>query len=359
MEVLVDGHCHSVLAGDLDRAGFERACTEAHLPPPAGVSYMDSHVGLAIRRWCAPALGLPPHAGVDDYLRQRELLGWQQVTSSLLRSAGLAALLVDTGLDGLLDVAALAGSAGAAVHEVVRLEQVAEQLAGAVDAGTFASAFAEALDRRVRGAIAVKSIVAYRSGLAVPAARPSPAEVRQAAGDWLRTGGRLTDPVLLHHILWSGVDTGRPVQLHTGFGDRDIRLPAADPALLQPFLAAVEPTGVPIVLLHCYPYHRQAGWLAQVYPHVYIDVGLTVTHLGTRAVGVLAEFFELAPFGKLLFSTDAYLLPELFLVGAAQFRHSLRRILDDWRRDDAVSAADAEWIAEQVCARNAQRIYRL
>jgi predicted TIM-barrel fold metal-dependent hydrolase len=201
--------------------------------------------------------------------------------------------------------------------------------------------------------------VAYRSGLAVAATRPSPAEVRHAAGGWLRTGGRLTDPILLSHILWTGVDTGLPVQLHTGFGDRDVRLPSADPALLQPFLAAAEPSGVPIVLLHCYPYHRQAGWLAQVYPHVYVDVGLTVTQLGVRAETVIGEFFELAPFGKLLFSTDAYLLPELFVVGAGQFRHGLRRLLDQWRGDDAVSAADAQKIAEQVSAGNAQRIYRL
>jgi predicted TIM-barrel fold metal-dependent hydrolase len=359
MEVLIDGHCHSVLAADLEPSTFELAITEASVPSPTGLSYLDSPIGLAIRRWCAPVLGLPPHAPVDDYLRQRSSMGWQQATSALLRSASLGALLVDTGLGGLLDLPALADAAGASVHEVVRLEHVAEQIADSVDAHTFASVFAETLNQRVRAAVAVKSIVAYRSGLAVSATRPAPAEVRQAAGGWLRAGGRLTDPVLLSHILWSGVDTGLPVQLHTGFGDRDVRLPSADPSLLQAFLAAAEPSGVPIVLLHCYPYHRQAGWLAQVYPHVYVDVGLTITQLGVRAESVIGEFFELAPFGKLLFSTDAYLLPELYAVGAAQFRRGLRRLLDEWRSDDAVSAADAERIASQVSAGNAQRIYRL
>jgi len=360
VEVLIDGHCHSVIAGDLDRAGFELACTEANLPSPEGLSYLDSQVGLAIRRWCAPALGLPPHAGIEDYLSRRDSLGWQRATATLLRSAGLAALLVDTGLDdGLLDLAALGDTAGATVHEVVRLEHVAQGLAGDVEAATFASVFAETLHRRVRGAVAVKSILAYRCGLDIPATRPTPAEVSRAAGDWLRTGGPLTDPLLLRHILWTGIDTGLPVQLHTGFGDRDLRLPAADPSLLEPFLAAAEPTGVPIVLLHCYPYHRQAGWLALVYPHVYIDFGLTITHLGARAVRVLPEFFELAPFGKVLFSTDAYLLPELYLVGAEQFKLSLWRLLDEWCYDDAISVADADRIAQQVSARNAQRVYRL
>ncbi|HEY2949633.1 MAG TPA: amidohydrolase family protein [Micromonosporaceae bacterium] len=357
MALLVDGHCHQVLAGDLDRPAFELACTEADLPPPPGMSYLDSQLGLAIRRWCAPVLGLPPHAPIDEYLAARMALGWEQATVALLRAAGFAALLVDTGLDRphLVSASALGTLAGAPAHEVVRLERVAEGLGGQVDAAGFAHAYQRALTERVRNAIAVKSIIAYRYGLAIPPEPPSPVEVRRAAAGWLRTGGRLTDPVLLRHILSAGVDTGLPLQLHTGFGDRDLTLRTADPALAQPWLATI---GRPVILLHCYPYHRQAGWLAQVYPHVYVDIGLTLTHLGTRADVVLAEYLELAPFGKLVFSTDAYLLPELYLVGAAQFRHALSRLLDQWLADGATTITDAERIAEQISAGNARRVYR-
>src|SRR5262249_8833575 len=201
--------------------------------------------------------------------------------------------------------------------------------------------------------------LAYRYGLDVDPRRPTGAEVAAAAGDWLRGRGRLTDPVLLRYLLWCGVDTGLPVQVHTGFGGPELGLARSGPALLQPFCAAVEATGVPLVLLHCYPYHRQAGWLAQVYPHVYLDVGLTVTHLGTRAGDVLAELCELAPFGKLLYSSDAYGLPELYLVGAAQFRHSLGRLLAGWVDYGAVTEADARRIAAMVGADSARRVYQL
>ena len=356
---LLDGHCHTIVAGDLDPAAFELACTEAHQPAPAGVRYTDSQAGLAIRRWCAPALGLPAHAPMEEYLARRASLGWRTASRALLRTAGLQALLVDTGLAGpdLVDPARLGDLAGAPVHEVVRLEAVASDLAPTVEAAGFAPALAAELERRTHTAVAVKSIIAYRDGLAVPAERPSTAEVRQAAGAWLRAGGgRLTDPVLLRHVLWAGVDTGKPLQVHTGFGDRDVRLAAANPALLQPFLDVVDG---PVILLHCYPYQREAGWLAQVYPNVYLDVGLTVGHLGTRADAVLASYFELAPFGKVLFSTDAYRLPELYLVGAAQFRHGLTRMLDAWRADGAISEADASRVAEQVSAANARRVYEL
>jgi predicted TIM-barrel fold metal-dependent hydrolase len=309
-------------------------------------------------------LGLPAGAPIDAYLDRRAELGAGEATGRLLRAAGLSHVLVDTGLDGpeLAPPGEVGRAAGAEVREVVRLERVAEQLADSgISAAGFPSAFVDALAVATVGAVAVKSILAYRHGFDVDAGRPDLAAVRAAAGRWLARPGpaRLDDPVLLGFVLWCGVDRGLPVQLHTGFGDRDLRLGAADPALLQPFLAAAEPSRVPIVLLHCYPFHRQAGWLAQVFPHVYVDVGLTVTQVGARADAVIGEFCELAPFGKLLFSTDGYALPELYLVGAAQFRHSFGRLLAGWVAEGALPSADAERIAAQVGAGNARRLYRL
>jgi uncharacterized protein len=361
---LVDGHCHSILAGDPGPAVFALAATEADAAPPAGISLLDGPLGLVIRRWCAPVLDLPAGAPIDEYLARRAELGAGEVSRRLLGAAGLSHLLVDTGLDGteLAPPGEVGRAAGAEVREVVRLERVAERLADkGITAFGFAPAYVEALAEATVDAVAVKSIVAYRHGFDIDWSRPVPAAVRVAAGRWLARKGssRLDEPVLLRFVLWCAIDRGLPLQIHTGFGDRDLRLAAADPALLQGFLAAAEPSGVPIVLLHCYPYHRQAGWLAQVFPHVHVDVGLTVAQVGARADAVLAEFFELAPFGKLLFSTDGYALPELFLVGAAQFRHSFSRLLTAWVADGVMPAADAARVAAMVGAGNARRLYSL
>ena len=113
------------------------------------------------------------------------------------------------------------------------------------------------------------------------------------------------------------------------------------------------------MLLHAYPYHRNAAYLAQIFPHVYVDVGLTVNYVGAQAGAVLAEFLELAPFGKVLFSTDAYGLPELYVVGSALFRQHLGRILDAWIADGACTADDAARIARLISSENARRVYRL
>jgi predicted TIM-barrel fold metal-dependent hydrolase len=362
---LVDAHCHAILAGSPDPAGFARAASEADVAPPPGISLLDGPVGLAIRRWCAPVLDLPAGAPMEEYLARRAELGVEDVNRRLLNAAALSHVLIDTGLDSsaLAPPAEVAQAAGAEFREVVRLERVAERLAerGGVNPSGFAAAYIDALKAATADAVAVKSVLAYRYGLNIDPVRPAPAEVRTAARRWLARPGpaRLDEPVLLRFVLWCGIDRGLPVQIHTGFGDRDLHLAAADPALLQRFLAAAEPSGVPIVLLHCYPYHRQAGWLAQVFPNVYVDVGLTVGQVGARANAVFGEFCELAPFGKLLFSSDGYGLPELYLVGAAQFRHSFGRLLDGWVSDGALPSADAVRIAEMVGAGNARRLYGL
>jgi len=113
------------------------------------------------------------------------------------------------------------------------------------------------------------------------------------------------------------------------------------------------------VLLHGYPYHRNAAYLAAVFPHVYANVGLALTHSGPRAAEVLAEALELAPFGKLLFSTDAYGLPELYVAGARLFTGALERLLDGWVAEGAWSAADAQRVAVMLAAGNARRLYGL
>jgi len=357
---LIDHHCHGVVGGPLDDTGFEAFLTESDRPPPPGCSSFDSLLGLTVRQRCAPVLGLPAGAEPAAYVARRSQLGPQEANRILLSAARLEALLVDTGLSGdaLLGPGDLAVLSGARAHEVVRLESVAVEVAmtgGQV--ACFSDAFATALREHTRAdAVGVKSIIAYRHGLDFDPRPPTPAEVVRAADQWLaRGGGRLDDPVLLRHLLWEALTLGLPLQLHTGFGDPDEDLRRCDPALLTDFLRATAGLGSPIVLLHCYPYHRQAAYLANVMPHVYLDVGLTVPHVGQRAAAVLAETLELAPFHKLLYSSDAYGLAELYLLAAEGFRDALAHVIEAL----GIGSADGRRIAELIGSGNARRIYPL
>ena len=363
---LVDHHCHGVLCRDADEATLESMLNEG--TGVRGGSPFDSQAGFAFRRLCPPVLDLPPHAEMADYVSRRAELGAAEVSKRFLQAAGVSVLCVDTGFtpEPLTSLAELGGLAGATAHEIVRLERVAEDVAAAgVGPAGFADAVRSALATRTASAVGVKSIAAYRTGLELRAERPSDAEVAAAAEDWLagRTAEsgppRLANETLARFLVWCGVDLGLPVQFHVGYGDSDVDLHRCNPLLLTPLLRAIEPTGVPVMLLHNYPFHREAGYLAQVFSHVYVDAGLATHNLGARAPALLAEALELAPFGKFLYSSDAFGLPELYYLGAALFRGALSDFLRSGLDEGFYPERAVARLTRMICADNAKRAYRL
>ncbi|MFF4394652.1 amidohydrolase family protein [Streptomyces sp. NPDC001480] len=359
---LVDHHCHGAVTADLGPGEFASLLTEAR--PGGGLSPFDTPAGVAVRRHCAPLLDLPRHAPAADYAARRAALGWREVNRRFLTAAGAEVFCVDTGYapHPVTSPAELADASGAAAYEVVRLEGVAESVAArGVEADEYARRFRTAAEAAVRrpGVVGVKSVAAYRTGFALDPARPADAEVTEAARHWLAGGGRLTDPVLVRHLLWTAVDLGLPLQLHTGFGDDDIRLHRADPALLTDWLHLTRGT-VPVLLLHCWPYQRQAACLAAVFEQVHLDVGLALHHAGpARSRAILEEALEITPFRKLLYSSDAYGVAEFHHLGALCFRQGLAALLQDRVDADELSLPDALRIAAWTGRDNARRVYGL
>jgi predicted TIM-barrel fold metal-dependent hydrolase len=363
---LVDHHCHGLIRGELDRAQFEALLTEANGSGPLHGSLFDTHAGLGVRSICAPLLDLPGHASPDEYLTRRAELGADDVARRLLSTTGIAQYLVDTGylagqLTGPHELAAYTGATG---HEIVRLEAVAEQIIGTVDPSEFADAVREALPARAQAAVGFKSIAAYRTGLDLDPERPSDREVVAAAANWIGRPGdgeipRLVDRTLIRFLVWTALDLGRPLQFHVGYGDADADLRQGDPLLLTPLLRATAGHGAPIMLLHNYPFHRSAGYLAQVFDHVFVDVSLALHNVGPRANAIVAELLELAPFASVLFSSDAFGLAELYAVSTTLFRQALTAFFDDGVARGFWPVAEAERLAEMIASGNARRVYRL
>jgi predicted TIM-barrel fold metal-dependent hydrolase len=364
---LIDHHVHGILAGELDAPGLESGLMESTAPPPPGTTAFDTQLGFAVRRWCAPVLDLDPLVPADEYVRRRLELGSTESARRFLTSAAADAWLVDTGYqsDALTTPAELAALSGTPAREVVRLESVAERvIRSGVDAAAYGDAVTSAVRAATAGAVGFKTVAAYRGGLALDPARPAPAQVATAAGRWLDaledgSAARLEDQVLVRHGIWAAIDTGLPLQFHAGFGDTDSRLASSDPALLHDFLLASQPSGTPVMLLHCYPYHRQAGALANLFPHVYMDVGVALNHVGARSTAVLAEALELTPFHKMLYSSDAFGLPELHYLGAAGFRRDIAAVTAAFVAEGLWSATDAARVADMIGAGNARRVYQL
>ena len=297
---LVDHHVHGCWLTPGDRPRFENALNEANIEPLAPFdSAFDTQLGFAVRAHCGPLLGLPRHADAERYWRRRCEIPESELARLFLSAARVSDWLLDTGFArGVGDLDDMEALAVGEVTEVVRLESVAEHAAAAP--GDYVAAFDEILWQRARDAVATKSIIAYRGGFLGDLSDPSTAEVTDAANRWRDEGGKhLTDRVLLRFGLHRALRLNKPLQLHAGFGDRDCDLNAANPIHLLDLLRTSGDT--PVMLLHCYPYEREAGYLAQAFNNVYLDGGLAINYLGARSGAFIGRLLEMAPFRKILY----------------------------------------------------------
>lgn len=355
---LVDHHVHGYWHTTRDRAHFENGLNEANVEPLADFdSAFDTQLGFAVRAHCAPLLDLPRHAEPDEYWERRSALGDAELARRLLPAAGVSDWLVDTGFStGTVALETMARTSGGRVAELVRIESIAEDAAAAE--GDYVDAFRRILSERAATAVGTKSILAYRGGFPGDLSAPTDAEVRRAAARWRDEGGRrLTDRVLLRFGLHQALELGKPLQFHVGFGDRDCDLPATNPLHLLDFLRGSGDT--PVMLLHCYPYEREAGYLAQAFNNVYVDGGLSINYLGASSPGLIGRLLELAPFRKVLFSSDGFGPPELHYLGAQLWRKGIRDTLANFVALGAWAESDAIRVVDLIAHANARRVYAL
>ncbi len=356
--LLVDHHVHGCLVGPVARPEFETLLNEGSSDPvPPYMTQFDSQLGFAVRRWCAPLLGLEPGVPADRYWARRAELGADELARLLLPAAGVGRWIVDPGYGAgvITSPQTLAAWSGAPCSTVVRLESLGEEL---LAAGTSPADYPDAFRGRLAapGPVGAKSIVAYRCGFDLDwSAPPDAAVVAEIAAG--RGAGRITSPLLAVFGIHAAVVAGLPVQLHVGLGDRDLDLHRVDPMLLLGLLRQPAVARVPVLLLHCYPFHRQAGYLAQAFPNVACDVGLAVNHVGARSVEVVAESMELAPFARQLYSSDAWGPPELHLLGSVLWRRAMARVLGRWVREGDWTLADAVRVVGMIGRENASRVY--
>jgi predicted TIM-barrel fold metal-dependent hydrolase len=306
---------------------------------------------------------------VEALLEARRRADYPALVRRMFDEARIAHWLIDDGLwaDQLLSIAECAAMVpDVPVRRIVRLET---ELAGMVEAHDRASsllaAFAERMAALAPQGAAFKSIAAYRGGLEI--GRPAPAEVEVAFAAVRRAlvpgqPPRLAAKPLIDAMLWAvlpvAAAAGTPVQFHTGFGDPDLDLRLANPLHLRPLFEASELRGLRVVCLHSYPYVREAGYLASVYPGVYVDLGLTVPYTSVHAMRTaLHEALHLAPVTKVLLSTDAQRTPETFWLAARWGRRVLGQVLDSTVEDGDLSPGDAEWAASRILFENARDLY--
>jgi uncharacterized protein len=366
---IVDNHCHSLLrVQPADDDAFRIHLTESYVPEIARDHVQHSLFYRYFLVETAALLGCEATPEAVHAARRERGVEW--LTREIVRRANFKTWLVDTGYggDATYPLDELRAIAPCRIEEVLRLEPLIERLIlenETVDA--FFDAYRAALaDLRSRGIVGLKSVIAYRTGLHVREVQKGEAadEFRIAHAVGQREGHlRIESKPLLDYLIVVAVEEAArqnvPIQFHTGLGDPDLDLTLVDPAALR-LLFSDRFRAAPIVLLHTgYPYVRSLAYCAAMYPNVYADMGETILFAAGEATEIYRELLGLAPASKLLFSTDASLVPELYWVGARIGRRALGRVLDEHIAEGALDERTAIDWAERILWRNSEAVYGL
>jgi hypothetical protein len=367
---IVDHHCHSLLRQQpRDDEAFRNHLTETYFPEIARDHVQNTLVYHWAIRELASFLGVEPTA--DAVHAARRDWGVERLAREVVERGNFRTWLIDSGYgaDTTFSLDELRSIVPCQIREIVRLEPLIERLIVEADGfDGFLDAYRGAIsDLRGSGYVGMKSVIAYRTGLGIEAVdRAAAAAAFGPVHDAARRDGRLridSKPLLDYLIVAAVEESARqevPIQFHTGLGDPDLDLTKVDPAALR-LLFSERFRAAPIVLLHSgYPYARSMAYLAAMFPNVYADYGeVQLFVAGGDLLAIVRELVGLAPASKILFSTDASLVPELYWLGAVAGRRTLGRVFDEHIADGIIDEGTAMGMADMILWRNSERVYGL
>ncbi|MGQ9600125.1 MAG: amidohydrolase family protein [Anaerolineae bacterium] len=300
--------------------------------------------------------------------RNRAVAEYPLYVQHLFAEVGVSALVVDMGYpQPPLDRDQFVGEMPVPVIPIFRIEPLIVELLQ-MEIGwdefrrRYDEAIADALENR--GFRGLKSIIAYRTGLDISPLSRNPDQGRQALDAIRRgTGGGAVKKLRDHlfcRALELCIECDVPMQVHTGIGDYEVNLSLCRPGLLMDLLRFPAFRAARVVLVHSgYPYHAEAGYMANVLPRVYCDVSEGVPFAGGGARRIYAEVLEMAPLNKVVFGSDGFNLPEILYIGVKLGKTALAAALEDLVNERMLSEAEAQEAAGWILADNARRLYKL
>jgi predicted TIM-barrel fold metal-dependent hydrolase len=370
---IVDNHCHGLYRDQsfADPLAWRRLFTESDDPAMAREHVPTMVFYRRLMRALAAFLNCEPSEGA--VFAARAAIPQDQLIGDLLRAANVEALLIDQGYppsERLLPDAEVARLGGCRTYPLLRLEVLMQDLIAAhTSLADVIAAFRAALaDVRAQGYVGLKSIVAYRTGLAIrrwetSAVEAEFAEARRAveATGSLRLAHQPLLDTLLHVAFGEAARQELPVQFHVGYGDTDADLLLANPLHLRAVLEEPAYRAMPVVLLHeCYPYTREGAYLAAVYGAVYLDLSYGIPFLSEgEMLAFTRAALGVAPLSKLLYSSDGVGVAEIHWLSAISGRRVLGRALGELVDSGELRVGEAEAAGRAILRENALRLYRL
>ncbi len=301
--------------------------------------------------------------------RNKAIQNYAAYVKNLYVDCNLTTLIADFGYprDPSVDQAQFTMDMPVDVIPIFRIEPlIAELLEADIGWEEFRQSYDDALAHALEheGYRGLKSIIAYRTGLDVSPLSRSADQGLQAL-DAIRHGtGDQAMKKLRDHLLCRALELcmehNVPMQIHTGMGDFEVNLVLCRPALLMNLLRFPTFRACRVLLVHSgYPYHAEAGYLANMLPRVYCDVSEGIPFAAHAARRIFAETLEMAPLSKVAYGSDGFALPEINYIGAKLGKTALAQALEDLVSGGMLSLGEAQEAAGLILAGNARRLYGL
>ena len=368
---VVDNHCHPVLLNQqVDAPGFRNYFTEASNPSIPEKHIPNTVYYLWLLRQLATIYGCPNTE--EDILAIRSSLDDDTLLERFFRAANIDTLILDPAFP-LPHICYSPEHMGQLGHcrtaRMLRLETLMQQLIiqyqnfdEVVDRYTLALTNA-----REQGYCALKSIVAYRTGLeisewskdqAVSSFQEALLAIRNGQ---LRIAHKPLIDYLLHIAFQQAAEQELPVQFHTGYGDGDTDMRLGNPLHLRDVLERKEYQPMKVVLLHeSYPYSQLGAYLAAIYPHVYFDLSYMIPFVDRlEMLAFTRQALGVTPASKLMYSSDGIHVPEMHWAGAIRGRSVIGQVLQEMIDADEIDQEQAYDLALQILHDTAYTVYRL
>ncbi len=370
---VVDNHCHPVLLDQKMEALRFRACFSEASDPVFAEQHVASTVYyLWMLRQMALFFGCLSKSDEDEVIKARNALEADTLIEHLYRAARIDTLIFDEAypLPANCYTPERLGQLGhCRSARMLRLETLMQQLIiESDDFDELVTRYSDALLRlREHGYVALKSIVAYRTGLNITRwskdqAVASFQEAREAihAGQ-LRIAHKPLIDYLLHLAFLHAAEQELPIQFHTGYGDSDTDMRLGNPLQLREVLENGEYQGMSVVLLHeSYPYTQLGAYLAAVYPQVYLDLSYTIPFVERlEMLAFTRQALSVAPASKLMYSSDGIYVPEMHWAAAVRGRSIIGQVLDEMIEYDEIDEEQGYLLGRQLLHDTAYTVYKL
>jgi hypothetical protein len=293
----------------------------------------------------------------NSILSQRRLLmesNYQKFVDTLFNDANIRWMIIDIGLEkSSVDFSEFEKLCPAKVSYVYRSESMVDMLWKQqipIDIAIKELRKDIEIANKTLKFVAIKSIIGYRTGLQInPNINIDKMDERNEKS--------------YRDILF--LETAKicrqmeiPLHIHAAFGESNLDVRENNPLHLKPFLESSNGKGFPIVLIHGgYPYTFEAGYLAAMYPNLYVDISEFIPFASMGMQRGVEDILSMCPTTKIMYGSDGFDIPETHWYAAISAKKTILSIVNGLIESNRISHSYGERMIHHILYENSMNLH--